>query len=208
MIISEREDYGQWKSVGWILLGWAMAAVLIGSSNWTESPGLVPLILVSGVTIPPVIAYVAMRNSAIVRDFVHSLDIRILILIHSLRMIGFGFLFLYNLGHLHPLFAFPAAIGDAMAAIGALVLGISLFKGMDVSAATISRWNRFGLGDFVIAVSAGFMLRSDLLGTQEWNTDLMGSMPLIIFPLLLVPLMVIIHLMIARKLQWQLERHA
>lgn len=54
--------------------------------------------------------------------------------------------------------------------------------------------------DFVLAVAAGFMLRSALLGDAASNTDLMGSIPLALFPLFAVPLMFLVHMAIAAKL--------
>lgn len=200
---SDSQHGRYWYNIGTVLLVWPTLAVMVGLSDWARDPTVVPVVLAVSVSLPPLLAWLVWRISPGVRDFVDSLDLRILVLLHSLRMIGFGFLFLYAFGLLHPLFAFPAAIGDAMAAFGALSLGIALFKGVPVPVRAVRRWNRFGLLDFVVAVAAGFLLRSNFLGSPEMHTDIMGSLPLLIFPAFLVPLMVIVHLAINAKLNRQ-----
>lgn len=182
---------------------WFGLAVMTGLSEWARRPDVIPWVLAVSVSLPALLAYLAWRISPGIRGFVDTLDLRILVLLHSLRMIGFGFLFLYAFGLLHPLFAFPAAIGDAMAAFGALSLGIAMFKGLAVPVSAVRRWNRFGLVDFALAVMAGFSLRSNFLGSPELNTDIMGTLPLLIFPAFLVPMMVIVHLAITAKLHRQ-----
>jgi hypothetical protein len=54
--------------------------------------------------------------------------------------------------------------------------------------------------DFVVAVAAGFLLRSALLGDVSSSTDHMGSIPLALSPLFAVPLMFLVHMAIAVKL--------
>lgn len=186
-----------------LLMVWLAGAIVLGQSDLLANDSLAPPLLGSAVALPPLVAWIAWKTSNRVRNFVLQIDLPTLILLHSLRTIGMGFLFLYAFGLLHPIFAFPAAIGDVMAAVGALVIGIAIYKGMKVPVRSVRRWNTFGLIDFGVAVTAGMAMRSHFLGSAELNTDLMGSFPLVIFPTFLVPLMVIVHLAIYAKLNRQ-----
>lgn len=183
-----------------ILVTWFTAAAAVAASGLLDDPNRAPPILAGGVTLPVVTAYLVWRNSAALRDWVGDLPLQALIALHALRTVGLGFILLSLHDHLHPGFAWPAGIGDAMAAMGALAIAINLAQGRPVSTARIRSWNRFGMLDFVIAVAAGFSLRSTLLGDVTLNTDLMGSLPLALFPLFAVPLFFITHLAIAAKL--------
>jgi len=188
-----------------LLMAWLAGAIMLSQSDLLANDALVPPVLGAAVALPPLLALLVWKISDRVQDFVLNADLRILILLHSLRTIGMGFLFLYAFGLLHPIFAFPAAIGDAMAAVGALTIGIALFKGMKVPVRSVRRWNFFGLLDFGVAVTAGMLMRSTFLGSSELNTDLLGSFPLAIFPTFLVPMMVIVHMAIYAKLNRQQE---
>ncbi|MEN8213306.1 MAG: hypothetical protein ABFR19_02985 [Pseudomonadota bacterium] len=187
----------------WILVLWLTGVLLLGNTGMLNDSELMPLVFGVTVILPPLLAWLAWRSFVSVRAFVSGIDVRILILLHSFRTVGFGFLILYAHDMLHPLFAFPAAIGDIATAFAALTLGILLFKGIDLPTNAVRRWNTFGLIDFAIAVIAGITMRSALLGSENLNTDLMGSFPLMIFPTFLVPMMIIVHLMIYAKLSQQ-----
>jgi hypothetical protein len=138
------------------------------------------------------------------KDWVLSLDMRHLILLHSLRMVGMGFVFLYFQDLLPALFAFPAGIGDAMAAVGALFLGIAIYEGgKAVSNRRIFQWNTFGLIDFVIAVSMGVLTRTgEVLHIEgQAGSDIMSLFPLGVVPGFFVPFYIITHLIIYAQLR-------
>jgi len=189
-----------WLTVGAFVGVWLASAVVLGIQGAfaVEAPRWV--LPVFGLF--PILAYgLAYAGSQRFRALVHGVDVRILILMHAVRTVGLGFLFLYSYGLVAGAFAWPAAVGDLMAAIGALVLGIAMFKGVAVSRRRIYRWNLFGLLDFVVAVGIGTLLRSNLVGSMAVNTDIMGTMPLSLFPTFAVPFMVIVHIMIFQKLR-------
>jgi hypothetical protein len=115
-------------------------------------------------------------------------------------MLGLGFLFLYAHNVLPGMFAGLAGLGDALAAAGATLLGIKLLRGKEVSKQALQRWNSFGFLDFLIAVSVGTALRSNLLG-GEITTDAMAFLPLSLIPTLIVPFYMITHLIIFLQLR-------
>lgn len=102
-------------------------------------------------------------------------------------------------------FPWLAGAGDMLTAIGALVLGVLLLKGIEVPRAKLLSWNTFGLLDFVVAVSAGIALRSGYpAGT---STDAMATLPLSLIPTCIVPGYLIMHLMIYLQSREQISGH-
>jgi hypothetical protein len=138
------------------------------------------------------------------RLYVLSLDTGMLVILHSWRMLGLGFLLLYAHGILPGLFAWLAGTGDALAAAGATLIDTHLLRGRQVSKTVLHVWNSFGLLDFLIAITLGTALRSVWLGGKI-TTDPMASLPLSLIPTLIVPFYLITHLVIL--LQLRAQRH-
>lgn len=174
------------------------------SGGFDAQAGERPLGILGAVIMPPVIFSIAYLYIGVFREWVLALDIRHLILLHSWRMVGFGFVFLYFHDRLPALFALPAGLGDGMAAIGAVFLGIALYeKATSVSTRRIFLWNTFGLVDFIVAVTMGVLTRTGellYLGGPV-SSDIMGSFPLALIPGFAVPFYVITHLIIYAKLR-------
>jgi hypothetical protein len=184
-----------------LLLGWIAGAVILAASGHLASNDLLMPVLVFAPVAGFALAY---RTNPTFRSSVLSLDTGILVILHSWRMLGLGFLLLYAYGVLPGLFAWLAGLGDAMAAVGATFLGIKLLRGSEVSKQSLLRWNTYGLIDFLIAVTVGTVLRSSLLGGAT-TTDPLSSLPLSLIPTLVVPFYIITHLIIF--LQLRASRH-
>jgi len=193
------------KVVFVICIGWFVAVLGTALSGGFDAPsGERPLALLVAATMPAIVYGIAYFSIGSFRDWVLSLDIRHLILLHSWRMVGMGFVFLYFHDRLPALFALPAGLGDAMAATGAVFLGIALYeRASSVSTARIYMWNLFGLIDFVVAISMGVLTRTgDVLHfSGQVGSDIMGTFPLALVPGFAVPFFVITHLVIYAQLK-------
>ena len=185
------------RSWSLLLLAWIIGTIVLAASGLlTSNDMLMPALIL----IPVVGFALAYRTNPGFRSTVLSLDTGILVILHSWRMLGMGFLFLYAYDVLPGLFAGLAGLGDAMAATGATLLGIQLLRGKPVSKQALQRWNSFGFLDFLIAVSVGTALRSSLLG-GEITTDPLALLPLSLIPTLIVPFYMITHLIIFLQLR-------
>ena len=184
---------------------WFIAVLLAALSGEFEmAVGEPPAAILIAVIAPVIMFGVGYMTISAFRDWVLMLDMRQLILLHSWRMVGVGFVFLYFYGQLPALFALPAGIGDAVAAIGALFLGIALFKNASVvSRRKVFFWNTFGLLDFIIAVSMGMATRTNewLYFANQASSDIMGQFPLVLIPGFAVPFYIITHLIIYAQLK-------
>ncbi|MDH3870821.1 MAG: hypothetical protein OEU44_01240, partial [Gammaproteobacteria bacterium] len=185
------------RSGSLLLLVWVVSALGLAASGELATNNL----LMPALIIIPVVGFaLAYRSNPTFRSYVLSLDTGLLIILHSWRMLGLGFLFLYAHDVLPGLFAWLAGLGDALAAAGATLIGIKLLRGSEVSKRVLLTWNSFGLMDFLIAISVGTALRSAWLGS-EIPTDPMAFLPLSLIPTLIVPFYMITHLIIFLQLR-------
>ncbi|MEN8107286.1 MAG: hypothetical protein ABFS22_04695 [Pseudomonadota bacterium] len=180
-----------------LLLLWVVSAIVLAAIGvLATNDFLMPAFIV----IPVAGFALTYRTNPSFRSYMLSLDTGVLVILHSWRMLGLGFLFLYAHNVLPGLFAWLAGAGDALAAIGATLIGINLLRGREVSKQALRIWNSFGLLDFLIAVTVGTALRSAWLG-KGITTDVMGSLPLSLIPTLIVPFYIITHLVIFLQLR-------
>ena len=180
-----------------LLLTWVIGIIVLAASGALAANNL----LMPALIFIPVAGFaLAWRTNPTFRSTVLSLDTGMLVILHSWRMLGLGFLFLYAHDVLPGLFAWLAGLGDAMAAAGATLIGIKLLRGSEVSKQALLRWNSLGLLDFLIAVTVGTALRSDLLGSGI-TTDQLAFLPLSLVPTLVVPFYMITHLIIFLQLR-------
>jgi hypothetical protein len=173
----------------WFLL--ALGGSLLGAFDSGPRPPL-PLGLAAVV---PVAAFVACYlTSARFREFVLSLDLRVLTLTQTFRVVGIVFVILYFLGALPGVFALPAGWGDF--AIGITAPVVAWYWKRPFPYRTFVAWNVLGILDLVTAVSLGVLASATPAGALagDVTTRLMGQFPLSLVPTFFVPLLLILHL--------------
>jgi hypothetical protein len=207
------DQRSQHITIGLILLAWFGIVLGLSLTNAFLPPaGEPPLnLLLSGLVTLSLFA-LAYRSLPAFRAYVLGLDMRLLILLHGWRMLGLGFVMLYMVDQLPMLFAFLAGFGDAIAAVGAILLGYLLFTSRSgVSVKLISRWNTFGLLDFIIAVSVGVLTQQNglLASNTGVDSDLMTAFPFAIIPAFLVQVLTLTHIIIYLQLRnrWKGKSH-
>ena len=187
-----------------VVLAWFAGVFILASNNIFNAPvGQPPINILLSLVIPVIAFSITYSASKRFKNYVLSIDMRHLILLHSWRMLGFGFVFLYFYDILPALFAVPAGIGDAMAATFAVLLAIAMYQNKTISKKWIYRWNTFGLLDFIIAVSVGIISRTGNIGQLEGHvaSDAMGVLPLVMIPTFIVPFYILTHIIIFMQLR-------
>ncbi|MDH3280798.1 MAG: hypothetical protein OEQ18_06690 [Gammaproteobacteria bacterium] len=177
-----------------------MVFVLAAGGAFVTPPNRLPFPTLAAIVLPLVVFALAFAALPDLRRFVHRLDPRDLILVHSFRMVGLVFIVLYFYGHLPGSFAWPAGLGDAVTAVVALVIGTRLRKGQAVSRNTVWWWNTFGLMDFAVAVSAGVLTRSGTVAGGI-SSETLATFPLALIPTFVVPFYIITHGIIYLRLR-------
>jgi hypothetical protein len=173
----------------WFLL--ALGVSLLGVFDSEPRPPI-PLGLAAVV---PVAAFVlCYLTSAGFRQFVLSLDLRILTLAQTWRVGGVVFLILYQQGALPGVFSLPAGWGDI--AIGITAPVVAWYWKRPFPRKTFLAWNVLGSLDLVMAVSLGVLASATPVGVLagDVTTRLMGKFPLSLIPTFFVPLLLILHL--------------
>jgi hypothetical protein len=183
-------------AVAVVLTAWFLAVVSLGAFGaFTTPPGSPPLPIAIGATAPLLLFFASMWLSRSFRDFVLSLDLRLIAAMQAWRWAGLGLLALYAHHVLPAVFALPAGLGDMAVGVTApwMLLGLLQKPGFATGASFI-RWNLFGILDLVVALSLGTL--SALLATAgpgEASAGSMAALPLLLIPVFLVPIFLMLH---------------
>lgn len=185
---------------GWLILVLSLAA----AGAFVGRPGAPPLAIAIGVSAPLIVFFAWLGLSQSFRQFVLTLDLRLIAAIQAWRWAGFGFLALYTYQVLPAVFALPAGLGDM--AIGAsapwIFMALERRPGFAARAAFV-RWNLLGIVDLVVAISIGTVLAMVGTASGKVSTAPMSVLPLVLIPAFLVPMFLMLHsaaLMQSRRL--------
>src|ERR1700684_3657155 len=194
-------------AVAIVLMIWLLLVVSFGAAGaFVGPPGTPPLPMAIGVAAPLVLFFASLRLSRSFRQFVLSLDLRLIAGMQAVRWAGLGFLSLYAHNVLPAVFALPAGLGDMAIGVTApwIILALVRQPGFAASGAFI-RWNVLGMLDLIIAVSIGTVSAFLATGAPgEISTAPMATLPLLLIPAFLVPLFLMLHtaaLMQSRQLR-------
>ena len=179
-----------------ILAAWLLLVLAFGAAGaFIAKAGTPPLAIALGVLAPLTLFFASLRFSRSFREFVLSLDLRLLAAIQAWRWAGLGFLSLYAHKILPAVFALPAGLGDMAVGLTAPWMVLALIRQPHFAAErAFIRWNVLGMLDLVIAVSIGTV--STLIASAapgEITTAAMSSLPLLLIPGFLVPLFFMLH---------------
>ena len=187
-----------------LLVLWFVTVTAYALSGGFDTPaGQRPLPVLLAICVPVLLFALAALGLVSFRAWLLALDMRRLVLLHSWRMLGLGFVFLMFQQQLPPVFALPAGLGDAFTAMAALWLGIAMYDSpASVTPGRIALWNSLGLLDFVVAVSTGVLSRSGGLLHFEGQvtSEIMGGFPLVLVPAFAVPFYIMTHIIIFMQL--------
>jgi hypothetical protein len=176
-----------------IFWSWFAVAVLVGQQRLLQRlpPPAVPGIVLV-LTALLLIGYFCLTA---LREWVHRLDLRGLVLIHVSRLIGIYFLALYARGELPYAFAVPGGVGDIIVALFALLV-VFLPVGFERRQHLIYIWNVVGFIDIMlIVVTAAYF-------SFSWPTQMraLTRLPLSLLPTFLVPLIIATHIVIFARI--------
>jgi hypothetical protein len=173
----------------WFLF--ALGGSLLGVFDSEPRP---PVPLGLAAVLPVAVFAFCYLTSASFRQFVLSLDLRLLTLAQTWRVGGIVFVILYLQGALPGVFALPAGWGDF--AIGVTAPLVAWYWKRPFPSKTFILWNLLGSLDLVLAVTLGVLASATPVGVLagDVTTRLMGQFPLSLIPTFFVPLLLILHL--------------
>ena len=183
-------------AVATALAVWLVLVLSFGAAGaFVGPPGTPPLPMAIGVAVPLMLFFASLRISQSFREFVLTLDLRLIAGMQAWRWAGLGFLSLYAHKVLPAVFALPAGLGDMAIGVTApwIILALIRQPGFAASGAFV-RWNILGILDLIIAVSIGTVSAFLATGAPgEISTAPMATLPLLLIPAFLVPLFLMLH---------------
>jgi len=182
--------------VSFVLTVWFLLVASLGAVGaFVGRPGTPPVAIAIGVGAPLLLFFAWLRLSQSFRDFILSLDLRLIAGMQAWRWAGLGFLSLYAHNVLPAVFALPAGLGDMAIGFTAPWMILALVRQPDFAAgAAFIRWNVLGILDLVVAVTIGALSAMLASGAPaEISTAPMATLPLLLIPAFLVPLFLMLH---------------
>ena len=188
-------DYKYQNRVSLTILIWYVLAILAGGSGFTSrmAPPL-PQIVLFGLVVLLSLLYLLFHNF---RMWILSVNIKLLVVVHLTRFIGFYFLYLYSQDLLPYDFAVLGGWGDIIVASCALLVILLAPLAGKSGWLIYFVWNLIGLIDilFVIATAAR------LAAMDPRSMSELLELPLSLLPTFLVPIIIFTHIIIFIRLK-------
>lgn len=189
---------------GALLLGWLGLAAALGAAGVFQATTtrVFPALLIA--LVAPIAAGAwAFRRSAVLKLALEAVPAPWIAGLQAYRVIGAVFLALYVADLMPGEFALPAGAGDVAVGLAAPVVAWMFMRRAQGSGLTLLGWNIVGLLDLVVAVATGFLTSPGPLQALSLNAPnvLITSWPLVLVPAFAVPLSVLLHLAVLRKLK-------
>ena len=164
-----------------VLGGWLAASAVIAGHGWYRTLPWFPVAVTGYLGLLLALRRIPVVARALAAPGMASR----LELPHAPRVAGVAFLLYLALGHLPPLFALPAGLGDIAAGIAAPLVARRLAQGTGRRAAL---WfNAFGMTDLVVALTLGALTGFALLNVSPSSAPI-SELPLALIPTATVPL--------------------
>jgi hypothetical protein len=186
------------------LIAWVAVAQHVGAANtyFASTEAAVPTVLF-GLLIPLMIAAMSLWLSGSIASLVSAIPLPWIVAAQIYRIGGGIFLVLWADGRLPWQFALPAGIGDVTTGGSAVVVAALLAQKAAGARRAAYAWCLFGIADLVVAITMGAMTspgRAHLFALEAPNL-LISSYPLVMVPTFAVPLALILHVLVLRRLR-------
>lgn len=154
------------------------------------------------VILPMVILCVTVLRSSSLRRALQTIPLSLLVGMNIIRAFGVTFLILYAAGRLPAPFAPVAGWGDIVVGLAAGPVAWLTYKRGSAAGPTVWVWNTFGLLDLIAAVGLGATSSPGPLQLifAEPTSDMMTTLPWLLIPGFLVPLLASTHLAVFYRL--------
>lgn len=191
------------------LSGWFVLVVILGATralyyeHGLGSPGLG-----MAVVLPIVVLCLSVARVKFLRENFHRVPLWLLIGVHTIRLLGVSFIILYAAGRLPAPFAPVAGWGDIfIGATAPLVAWLAYQQGTNARL-IVWIWNVIGTLDLIAAIGLGVISSPGpvrLIFTEP-GSAIMTTLPWLLIPGFLVPLLFALHIAIFIRLA-KIETH-
>ena len=187
-------------------IAWFALIVASGATGAFDAArgGLGPAGVGVSVLIPFALLTFGSARAGAMRDAATAIPMPVLIGLHATRVLGVFFLLLYSYGRLPAPDAPVAGGGDVL--IGLTAIPVTYLAAVKAPAwrTIVLVWNSLGLLDLVVAIvlgvasSPGFPIS---LATSNVDSNVLTTLPWILIPCFLVPLLAHLHVVLFQQLR-------
>jgi len=180
----------------WLTAWFVVVVILAATRALYYEGGLGAPGLGVAVALPIAVLCIVVARTQALREEFHRVPLWLLVGVHVVRLLGISFIILYTAGRLPAPFASAAGWGDIF--VGATALPVAWFayrRPTDVRS-MIWIWNVIGIADLINAVGLGVISSPgpQRLIFAEPSSAIMATLPWLLIPGFLVPLLFAVHI--------------
>ncbi len=174
------------------LVIWGASAVAL---TWHGLPPRVAPPVIVALLVIAQLAAIAMLPR--LRSLLATVDPRVLVVPHGVRLVGLWFLVLWRRGELPFGFAVPGGTGDLLVAIGAFAVAWAAIPVITrTRRVAFIAWNVLGLLDLTVVVTTAMHFAR----AAPASLEPLRHLPLVLLPTFAVPLLIVSHLVLLVRL--------
>ena len=184
------------RIAAWLTAWFVVVVILAATRALYYEGGLGAPGLGIAVALPIAVLCIVVARTQALREEFHGVPLWLLVGVHMVRLLGISFIILYTAGRLPAPFASAAGWGDIF--VGATALPVAWFayrRPTDVRS-MIWIWNVIGIADLINAVGLGVISSPgpQRLIFAEPSSAIMATLPWLLIPGFLVPLLFAVHI--------------
>lgn len=184
------------RSAAWLSAWFALVVILAATRALYYEHGLGAPGLGIAVALPIVILCTTVTRIKSLRDALHQVPLWLLVGVHTVRLLGVSFIVLYAVHRLPAPFAPVAGWGDIFVGAMAAPVAWLAYRQITNARAIVWIWNLIGIADLIAAVGLGVMSSPGpaRLIFAEPSSAIMTTLPWLLIPGFLVPLLFTVHI--------------
>ena len=154
------------------------------------------------VALPIAVLCIVVARTQALREEFHRVPLWLLVGVHVVRLLGISFIILYTAGRLPAPFASAAGWGDIFVGATALPVAWLTYRRPTNVRSMIWIWNVIGIADLINAVGLGVISSPgpQRLIFAEPSSAIMTTLPWLLIPGFLVPLLITVHIAVFIRL--------
>ena len=184
------------RIAAWLTAWFVVVVILAATRALYYEGGLGAPGLGIAVALPIAVLCIVVARTQALREEFHRVPLWLLVGVHVVRLLGISFIILYTAGRLPAPFASAAGWGDIFVGATALPVAWFAYRQPTNVRSMIWIWNVIGIADLINAVGLGVISSPgpQRLIFVEPSSAIMTTLPWLLIPGFLVPLLFAVHI--------------
>jgi hypothetical protein len=184
------------RIAAWLAAWFVVVVILAATRALYYEGGLGAPGLGIAVVLPIAVLCIAVARTQALRAEFHRVPLWLLVGVHVVRLLGISFIILYTAGRLPAPFAPVAGWGDIFVGATALPVAWFAYRRPTNVRLTLWIWNIVGVADLIAAIGLGVISSPgpQRLIFAESSSAIMATLPWLLIPGFLVPLLFAVHI--------------